>query len=130
MSKYNPSKDGSCSLPGCSFPSGDWVHWLSFECPYLIEDLNRTYKFSLQKLESSYPYLVDAILSAKQRGHLSWAKYVVDPSVSPESIKIKQEFGDKSIYPLFNFSRSLIWTVHRKRESLKVQVPAGLSIPD
>ena len=43
LSKYSPDYDGSCSMPGCSSPVGDWVHWLSFKCSYLSNDLNSTY---------------------------------------------------------------------------------------
>ena len=38
LSKFS-EHGAECTMPGCSFSPGDWVHWLSFQCPALVTPL-------------------------------------------------------------------------------------------
>ena len=110
----------ACSLPGCTAPVGDIVHLLSGLCPALRPKLSLATSRGLNIL-SSHPLLHDCVLSALNRTPTDWLKFLLDPSTEPSMIAYKQKHGRSSIYPLFRFSRTFIWTMHRERLRLKKQ---------
>ena len=113
-SKWNGSS-GECSL--CSHFPGDCIHYLSGGCPPLRQPLAVTLSHSLSRL-SSTSFLIPPVLSALRSSPSAWCGFLADPSVNENVIKIRQELGHKSIWPLFNFSRALILTMHRTRMKL------------
>ena len=109
---------GCCTLPGCGFLPGNFVHWLSFTCKPLAPALELTFKHCLQKLQP-WPHLVEVVYEASGRDPEGFASFLADPSTDVIVIPIKQKYGPRSIWPLFKMSRSLIWCVHRETRKFK-----------
>ena len=120
LSKWS-GDSGGCLLPGCSAPNGDLEHMLSGACGPLQGTTAVAISRGLAKL-SDFPHLVAPVLSALQNPDISvWVATLLDPSTHPSFIKIQQDLGKKSIWPAFRFSRTVIWSIHRKRLVLKGQ---------
>ena len=108
----------SCSLPGCGSMKGDIQHLLSGECPALQPKLAQALSNGLAFLEP-YPYLHEQAVLSLQGPPEQWLYFLLDPSTDEKLIQYKQEYGVKSLNPVFRFSRTLIWTMHRERLRLK-----------
>ena len=117
LSKWTGDTE-ACSLPSCSASVGDIVHLLSGSCPALKVPLEKTVLRGLNTL-LPYPFLYNFTLSALSKSPLDWAIFIADPSTEPEIIFYRQENGDKSIYPLMQFARSFICTMHRTHFHLR-----------
>ena len=118
LSKFSKTDNPSCKLPGCSSPLSDVTHLLSGTCPPLKESLLQGLKRGLSYL-SSFPHLLPPILSILQSfDTTAWVQMVLDPSVHWYFIQIRQHFGKSSLWPIFRFSRTVIWSVHKKRSDL------------
>ena len=108
-----------CSLPGCGDGVGDIVHLLSGCCHALRETLSLAISRGLQIL-SSYPILHFAATCALESKPADWVRFILDPSTSsPHVIWHRQEFGDSAVFPIFRFSRTVNWSMHRHRLQLK-----------
>ena len=101
-------------MPGCNFYPGDSVHLLSGECPALTPVLHSTLSHSLNIL-SQWPTLLEIAKHALSLSREQWAEYIVDPT----AIVHAQEYGKKSIWPLFKLSRAYIWSMHRTRKKIE-----------
>ena len=77
--------------------------------------LNLAYSLALL---SPTPVLLHPVLCALDLPPFEWCLFLADPSVSKDVIKIKQQFGEKSIWPLFKFGRAIILSMHRTRMRL------------
>ena len=108
----------ACSLPDCNAPLGDVLHLLSGECPALRIDLENAVVNGLADL-LPYPLLHGFVCTALERDAEGWISFVIDPSTDPIVIPYKQEFGVSSIFPLFKFSRTYTWAMHRTHYRLK-----------
>ena len=70
-----------------------------------------------------HPHLLPPVAGALGSQDSSvWVKFLIDPSTNSDVIVLKQLLGKTSIWPLFKFSRTVIWAVHRKRLKLKGQL--------
>ena len=76
--------------------------------------LKATLDFSFNLLPN-FPDLKGPVLSALRRSPYDWAAFILDPTVDAQVIKIKQDFGPKSIWPLLRLARAFVWTMHRHR---------------
>ena len=117
ISKYTGGS-GACSLPGCSALVVDRVHLLSGACPALRGKLQQTTSRNLNILRS-FPNLYKIVLSKLSLPPEDCVGFLLDPSSSPEIISVRQLHGIKSIYTVFRFSRSIVWTMHREHYRLK-----------
>ena len=114
--------DGHCLLPGCVDQKGDIVHLFSGKCPALYSTLTSSVTRGLLTLQR-YPQLLPPVVSAlSSLDPLNWVRFILDPSTDALVIKIRQESGNSSLWPLFKFSRTVIWAVHKKRLQLKGQL--------
>ena len=117
LSKFDNRKSGRCSLPNCNNFPGDVVHYLSGSCPALAPVQNLTLERCLENL-SSTPMLIPLVVSALQSSSEDWSKFILDPSTNCHVIPIQQDFGPQAIWPLFRFSRAMIWCMHQHRMKL------------
>ena len=109
----------ACSLGhGCSAELGDSVHLLSGQCPALQPALQQTIDRGLTLLKSDIP-LLNIVEASLQLTPVELAKFLADPSTSPEVISHRQQFGQNSIFPIFRFARSYIWTMHKQHMQLR-----------
>ena len=120
LSKWDSSgkSSGCCSMPGCGYFPGDVLHYLSGDCPALCFALSSTLTNSLNLLPS-FPDLSSPVLSALNRPAVDWAKFVLDPTTDVQVIRLKQDFGSKSIWPLLKLACAFVWTMHRQRTKIQ-----------
>ena len=117
--KWSGEPEG-CSLPGCDAPIGDTVHLLCGQCPALQSSLQLAASRGISNL-SHYPVLKNVVTSVLSSDHFYLAQFLADPTCHPEIIKLRQQFGLFSIYPVMRFARSYIWAMHREFMKLKGQ---------
>ena len=113
-------KEPTCSLPGCSGPIGDISHLLSGNCHALRDKLGIAIRNGLALLKP-FDILYNAVLTALSFPSEDWLFFLLDPSSSPLLIPHRQQFGLTSLNPVFRFSRSVIWAMHREHLRLKRQ---------
>ena len=112
----NDQKSSGACMNFNFFPS-DCVYFLSGDCLHLKDSLESTLNHSLHIL-SEYRFLIPPVLSALKKSPFDWTAFILDPSCDPQVIRICQDLGPKSIWPLFRLSRAYIWTMHRTRIKL------------
>ena len=110
--KFSRQNQGHCLM--CGYYPGNVSHYLSGACPTLATQLQSCLDRCFQFL-SLTPYLLPPVYSALNNDADDWVGLVVDPSTNKEVIKIRQYFGDQSIWPLFRLSRAYIWCMHCER---------------
>ena len=120
LAKWN-GKSMACSLPGCKAPRGDAIHLLSGLCPALRQKLTLAISHGLTVLSNSSVFLHSQVLSALNRTPEDWLFFLLDPSTEPQIISFRQDNGVRSLDPIFRFSRTFIWTMHRERMRLSNQ---------
>ena len=121
LSKWT-SGSGACSLPGCLADRGDTLHLFSGQCTALRGFLSQTLSHALNAL-SPFPPLHEAAKNALNSDQEYWVKFILDPSTDPLVIQYAQEEGTKATWPIFKFSRSFIWCMHKQRKRLKENYP-------
>ena len=90
-------------VPVCNASPSDEIHLLSGDCPALFSPLARNLSNGLQLL-SNFPCLFDAAVGALNSGAETWTKFFVNPSTDPKVISYSQEFGRKSLFPVFRLN--------------------------
>ena len=122
LSKWSKETESeACLLPGCSALKGDLKHLLSGTCIPLRRTMALALSRGLEKLSRHLHLLGPVVASIQNPDILVWIVLLLDPSTHTDVIRMQQDFGKKSIWPLFHFSRTIIWSIHRKRLTLKGQ---------
>ena len=80
----------------------------------LARVLSATLLHSMNSL-SIFPLLIPPVILALNGSPTEWALFILDPLTDQNVIRIRQELGPKSIWPLFRLSRVYIWTMNRVR---------------
>ena len=121
ISKWS-GESGECLLPGCKAPKGDLIHLFSGYCPPLRMALALAIARGLSVL-SAHPALLSPVhVALSSSDAYSWTSLILDPSTNPECIRLQQHHGKKFIWPLFRFSRTIVWAIHKERLKLKGQL--------
>ena len=117
LAKINNDSE-NCKLPGCVALVGDCEHLLSGDCPALQHSLHETLSSSLNLLSLSSPLLVPPVLLALSRGSFEWTKFLLNPSVDVEVLKLKQIYGENFVWPHLRLSRAYIWCMDKEKSRL------------
>ena len=86
-------------------------------CNSLALARNRLVDFTL-KYSCSFPFLRDILLTVTQPNHTHYVQFLLDCSVIPQVISLRQKHGDIVLHHLFKVSRTWCYSLHRERLKL------------
>ena len=113
--RHFTDNDGSCVICPDGVP-GNIQHWLLI-CPALTDTRNRL--LMNLDLNSDMSELAKSFIRNTFKSNETATQLLLDPSVLPGSISIKQKQDPFIFHQLFKFSRSWCYAIHKSR--LKLQ---------
>ena len=114
--RHFSDNDGSCTLCKGDMFTGNIEHLL-MSCPALF-DIRKQLIEKMNKNKNISNHTKSLLMSHFQ-DQKDIIQLILDASVLPDVIQIKQIYGSQILNEIFNFSRNWCYTIHRER--LKLQ---------
>ena len=115
---WTNNKTGSCLIPGCSTQDVGSLEHLLLHCTALEEPRNKTIKLCHDVVKDA-PVLKDLIQDVLHNpDYNQLMQLLLDCSVLPCVITLKQTHGLDLLHHLFYISRNWCYSIHRKRMNL------------
>ena len=115
---WTSNKTGSCLIPGCSTQDVGSLTHLLLHCTALQDPRNRMIELCLDVVKET-PVIRDLIHDVLHNpDYNQLMQLLLDCSVLPSVITLKQTHGQDVLQPLFYISRNWCYSIHRKRMNL------------
>ena len=113
---WSTNKEGVCLLPTCNGQIEDLPHVL-VGCPALQEARDRVQLMWVNKL-SDKPHILNVVKHYVDKPDSDCIQFLIDPSVLPLVINLKQEYGIVVFDTIFNLTRTYCYSLHIARLKL------------
>ena len=117
-SKWSANNLGFCQTPMCQGKQiKEDIEHILLHCISLANARARLVDFTL-KYSISVPFLRDILLTMTQPNNSQYLQFLLDCSVIPQVISLRQRYGNTVLHHLFKVSRTWCYSLHRERLKL------------
>ena len=111
---WTTNRSGFCTLPNCTMNTSGSLEHLLLLCPALEVARNRMKKLCNEKSDKN-PLIKDIVNSALANSAETLMQFLLDCTVMPAVITLKQTYGNQHVDKLLHLSRNWCYAMHRDR---------------